>query len=250
MIYLSKGEFISMTSILVVEDHDLERKNLIQMLQALEDVQIVEASSGKKALHLLQQHPIDLFLLDIQLPDLSGFTLAKQIRLIPEYEFSYMIFITTHIYYQLDAFKSFHCYDFIEKPYKKEELLTLIKKLLRGIRQTTPLQKQCLTFELPDYVLKVPIDDIFFIESRLKNCILHTKNWSEQIPNITMKKMLTLLPNHFFMQTHRSYIVNLKNISQIEKKSRQPWTIHFPNFPLQAYVSNTYKKKLLEKTLL
>ena len=238
-----------MISILVVEDYLLERKNLVKMLETLEDVQVLEASSGKEALCLLQQHDIHLFLLDIQLPDFSGLALAKQIRQIPKYEFSYIIFITTHIYYQLNAFKTLHCYDFIEKPYKKEDLLALVQKLLRGIKQTNFLEQQYITFELQDYILKVSADEILFVESRLKNCLLHTKDWSEEIPNITMKKILHLLPKDSFMQTHRSYVVNLKNIRQVDKKSRQPWIVHFSDSNLKAYVSNSYKKIFLEKTL-
>ncbi|WP_229775528.1 response regulator [Anaerosalibacter bizertensis] len=80
-----------------------------------------------------------MFLLDIQLKDYSGFELAKEIRNIDNYKLTPIIFVTAIPTRELMAFKEIHCYDYIVKPFKEEEIvwtkqeLYLLKKLINII---------------------------------------------------------------------------------------------------------------------
>ena len=69
----------------------------------------------------------DLLLIDLNLPDGSGIDFAKYLRELPEYKLTGIVVITTNSYNILQTFKEIHCYDFLVKPYKNEE----VKKIIR-----------------------------------------------------------------------------------------------------------------------
>lgn len=234
-------------NILIVEDNKYEMTNIVKIIKSIsKEFNIYKAFTGEECFNILEKVDIDLFILDIQLPDISGLGIAKTIRNIAKYELTYIVFITTHIYFQLDAFKKVNCYDFIEKPYKKEELIKIIKRLSRGIlkqKQLVKLDRQKIYFEMKDCTIKVYADEILFIESKKRNCIIHTKHKEILVKNITIKKILEMLPKEYFMRTHRSYIVNLENIYKIEKSGKDSWIIYFKSYTLQTYISNTYKEE-------
>ena len=232
-----------MLNILVVEDHQVERNNLVRMLKGLnKDINIFEAATGEEAIKILKQEPIGLFFLDIELPDMSGLKIAETIRSIIQYELTYIVFITTHVYYQLEAFKNYHCYDFIEKPYKHEEVLKISDRLIRGIKQNES-QNEAVRFKTKNCILKILIKEILFIESQGKNCIIHTRNNQYTIPNISMKTVLKKTAGTNFMQTHKSYIINLENIHLVEKHEKNAWIVYFKDYHLPAYISNHYKEE-------
>lgn len=237
-------------NILVVEDQEYEMTNIVRVLQSIsKKFNIYKALTGKECFKIIENVDIDLFILDIDLPDTSGIKIAKKIRNISKYELTYMVFITTHIYLQLDAFKRVHCYDFLEKPYRKEELIKIIDRLSRGIsnqKQQTKSDRQRVSFQMKDFIIKVYTDEILFIEAQRRNCIVHTKEKVYTIKSMTIKKVIEILPKEYFMRTHRSYIVNLKNIQQIEKDEKNSWAIYFEGYSIPAYVSNSYKSEFSE----
>ncbi len=237
-------------NILVVEDNKHEMNNIVRVLQSIsKEFNIYKALTGKECFKIMENIDAHLFILDIELPDMSGIKLAEKIRNISKYELTYIIFITTHVYLQLEAFKKIHCYDFLEKPYKKEELIKIIKRLSKGIssqKQKNKLERQQVSFEMKDFIIKVYIDEILFVEAQRRNCIIHTKEKSYTIKSMTIKKIIEILPKEYFMRTHRSYIVNLKNIQQVEKDEKNSWTIYFEGYSIPAYVSNSYKSEFSE----
>lgn len=88
--------------------------------------------------------------------------------------------------------------------------------------------------------LKVPISKILFIEASEHKCILHTID--KEIPiSFTLNKILQKVQGSTLIQSHRSFIVNIENIEQIDK-SQEPWTIKFKNYEKYAFVSRSYKK--------
>ncbi|SNS83118.1 two component transcriptional regulator, LytTR family [Anaerovirgula multivorans] len=236
-----------MLNILVVEDNQVERKNLVRLLKNVNnDVRIYEADTGEEAIKILKEEVIGLFFLDIELPDTTGLKIAEKIRAIPQYELTYMVFITTHVYYQLEAFKQYHCYDFIEKPYKKEDVVEISDRLIRGITKDTNKEK-VVGFEIKNCILKIALKDILFIESQGRNCIVYTKNSQYTIPNMSMKKALEKIEAPHFMQTHKSYIINLENVHLIEKNEKNSWIVHFKDYTSLAYISDKYKREFSKK---
>ncbi|ABW19780.1 LytR/AlgR family response regulator transcription factor [Alkaliphilus oremlandii] len=238
-------------NILIVEDNKFEMNNIVRTIEAISGkFQVYKAYTGKECFQILDKVDIDVFVLDIQLPDMSGLQIAERIRKISKYELTYMIFITTHIQFQLDAFKRLHCYDFLEKPYKKEELTEIITRLWKGIstqRKQIEESRESVIFSMRDLTLKIYMDEILFIESHGRHCIVHTKVRDHFIKNTTISKILESLPPKDFMQTHKSYIVSLSNIHKVEKQEKNSWTVYFRGTASIAYVSNRHKEKFSEK---
>ncbi|AOY77580.1 LytR/AlgR family response regulator transcription factor [Clostridium formicaceticum] len=238
-----------MMNILVVEDDQFERSTLVRMLKASNrDIKIFEAATGGQAIRILEQETIELFFLDIELPDMSVVEIAEKIRSISQYELTYIVFVITHVYYQLEALKKYHYYNFIEKPYKQEDILKISHRLIKGVTKGH-IKEQAVRFKIKNYILKIFLKDILFIESQGKNCMIHTKNNQYIIPNISMKGALRKLESSSFMQTHKSYIVNFQNIHLIERYGKNAWIVHFKDYALAAYVSNKYKKEFLNRFL-
>jgi two-component system LytT family response regulator len=211
------------------------------------DLEIIEASTGRIALEKIQQYPIDLFFIDIQLPDMSGLRIAEEIRALPQFQLTYMVFITTHVYYQLQAFKKFHCYDFIEKPYKSKDMYQLTFRLLQGIHRKEKEENESISFELKNCFIKIKVEDILFIESQKRNFLVHTLNQVYQITNYTTKQIIEIINKDYVMQTHKSFIINLNNIHRVEKSDRNAWSVYFLNYDQIAFVSNTYKEEFMSR---
>lgn len=84
-------------------------------------------------------------------------------------------------------------------------------------------------------------EDILFIESERKKTILHTKQARIALPK-PLCQVKKELPDTLFIQTHRSFIVNLKNASYIDK-TQEPWEISFAYSGNKAYVSRSYRRE-------
>jgi len=100
--------------------------------QALQGVSygIYEADDKDEALKISNDNTIDIFYIDIGLKNSSGLDLAIELRKTYKYEFSWIIFLTTHVEYITQAFKEVHCYDYILKPYDKQELIDKSKRIV------------------------------------------------------------------------------------------------------------------------
>jgi two-component system LytT family response regulator len=118
--------------------------------------------------------------------------------------------------------------------------------LIRGVQNITPVEKE-ICFELRDFILRIRMDDILFIESQGRKCIIHTKNKQHAIPNMSMKAMLNKLADETFIQTHKSYIINVKNVDWIDKEDRNAWLAYFKDYLLAAHISDRYKETFIKR---
>lgn len=92
-------------------------------------------------------------------------------------------------------------------------------------------------------VYKIPYEEILFIESDHKKSAIHLSEDTICVP-IPLYRLLEGLPEDTFVQTHRSFIVNLKNAAFIDK-SQEPWTISFFGSKQLAFVGRSFKKNIM-----
>lgn len=243
-----------MNNILIVEDNDTSRNNLEHVLKTnFSDVRIYKAGTGKTALKLLKEIKMDLFFLDIQLPDISGLKIAEIIRSIEQYELSYIIFITTHLMYLPKAVQEYHCYDFIEKPFTKSKIIDVTNKLLKGINKVNKenkVDKKYITIKLKNVIHKVSVNDIFYAESCRRKLYLHTTLGKIVIPSMTFKQMIEMLQEtgvDYFVRTHRSYVVNINHIRSIEKHNKKAWDINFYDYEEVALIGDKYSVDVINR---
>ncbi|GKX28533.1 DNA-binding response regulator [Vallitalea longa] len=242
-----------MNNILIVEDSDTTRENLEYVLKTnFKDLRIYKASTGKIAIKLLKQIKMDLFFLDIQLPDINGLKIAEIIRSMEQYELSYIIFITTHLMYLPKAVQEYHCYDFIEKPFTKSKIIDVTNRLLKGINKTNEKEsdKKYITIKLKYVIHKVLVNDIFYVESYRRKLYLHTKLGKIVIPNMTFKQMLEMIDKtgvDYFVRTHRSYVVNINHIRSIKKHNKKAWDIYFCDYDEVALIGEKYSESVIKR---
>ena len=246
---------ILLYSIILVEDDSMQRSILKKMiLSANEFVKIYEADSESGALDIINKYDINMFLIDISLKESSGLDLAVKIRNISKYEFSQIIFLTTHMEYIIQAFKETHCYDYILKPYDKEKVQAMVKKLINNDAKNM-IEKKEATREEKEIVINlkngiyvgVKVDDIVFIEVTGKKCEINTINGTYIASNMSLKKMLQLIDSDYIIQSHRAFIVNKHYILKIEKIDVKLSTIHLKNCSKTALLGYKFKDNVMSE---
>ncbi len=200
-----------------------------------------KCSSAIEALQYLKEHPVDLLFLDIQMPDLTGIEFS---RMLPKE--TRVIFTTAFDEYALEGFKV-EALDYLLKPFDYAEFLAAANKantwfeLIKGKAQQVVSEEKEFLFVKSEYKqLRIKLADVLYFEG-LKDYI---KIWLKDNPKaiLTLMSLKTLeqeLPSAQFMRVHRSYIVSLKNIEEIE---RSQIIIN----KKRITVSEQYKPKFLE----
>lgn len=203
--------------------------------------------SSLKALEFIQNNKIDLILIDIEMPDLTGIQFLKSLEIQP-----LVIFTTAYSEYAVDSFE-FNVIDYLMKPIEFTRFLKAVNKAnsqhnLRNQANNTQNAeseksdkqevKQILV-KSGSKIHKLIIDEILYVESYGNYVNFYTK--TEKIISIfNMKQVLELLPKEQFARVHKSYIVALNKIDLIE---RHQVTIEDNKIP----IGKIYREGFLEK---
>ncbi|WP_200978670.1 LytTR family DNA-binding domain-containing protein [Echinicola sp. 20G] len=183
----------------------------------------------KEAQWYLQNYPVDLIFLDIHMPSMSGIEFYKQLD-----QETMVIFTTAHSQYALEGF-NLSAIDYLLKPYPLERFMTAVNKA-KGYFQYQHQQPQVQEdlYVRADYSLvKIPIEDILYIEGLADYLKIHQETGKPIITRMTMKAILEKIPSDF-IRVHRSYIVPKKRIDSIRNKN-----IHIGN--IEIPIGNTYR---------
>ncbi len=240
-----------MIKILVVEDSEKDLLLYKNVLGDIGGIQVLYALSGEEALRIAKENPIDIFILDIELPGISGLQLAGKIRSIPEYVLTLIMFITGYEKNQLEAFRQFHCYDYIIKPFSAKEFHKKIAVLITNLaveRQKKTRIRMLLYPEINKEIL-IPIDQINYAEVLHRHCYLYTDLQEEpfESSNLILKELIAEVNDPYFVQCHKSFAVNIKQIKAIQRQNYRLWTITLQNSEKKLYVSSKYFNLIDEK---
>lgn len=240
-----------MKNILIIEDDKYQRKNLKNILSEVDkNLNIYEAEDEFHALEICNKVSIDLFYVDISLQDSSGIDFCLELRKIQKYEFSWIVFITTHIQYMIKAFKEIHCYDYLLKPYDKKDLIKLTEKLISDtqIADLSEKERKHVVLKISHCIsVKIFIDEIIFVEVILRTCIIHTKNRKYEIKGFSLNKILELINCDDIMQCHKSFIVNINCINRIENLSSTLYEIYFNDYKEKAFLGYKFKNVIMDR---
>lgn len=246
-----------MIKILVVEDSENDLLLYKNVFSKFEKIQLFYASSGEEALSIAKQHDIDIFILDIDLPGISGLELASKLRSFPHYALTLILFITGYEENQLSAFKQFHCYDYIIKPFNSTEFESKFSVLLQQLSLTKPKMKKdkLLLYPMKSREILIPINQIKYAEVLHRRCYLYTdlQEAPFESSTITLKELLVEVSDPFFIQCHKAFAVNVKKIQEIEQLNYRLWRITLHNAKNQLYVSKTFYisiEELLKKWII
>ena len=199
---------------LIVDDDKMARVSLETMCNKVEDLVIVKScESGVEAIQLLNNEEVDLIFLDIEMPDLSGIDIVRTVRDLPQ-----VVFITSRKEYALEAF-DFQVADYLTKPLQFPRFVKALERV-RKLRSLKSVAKDTLDeifVKVDGKLIRLPLNDIIYVESIGDYVIFHTEKKEKFIVHSTLKNIDEKITDKRFLKIHRSYIVNLTKIVDIEE---------------------------------
>jgi two-component system LytT family response regulator len=219
--------------VLIVDDEELARQRIHRLLAREEDVEIIgEASDGVQAVESIRSLAPDLVFLDVQMPEVDGFAVLERLR--PQFAPA-VVFVTAHDDYALRAFEV-HAVDYLRKPFDaarfKEafararhrlagvevaERARTLDALLAQVEAHPPRSRERLMVRSDGRLYFVRIDDIDWVEAAGNYVKLHVGR-DTHLMRETMAGIEKLLDPTRFLRIHRSAIVNLDRVREM-----QPW---------------------------
>jgi len=203
---------------LAIDDEPLALQQLAAYIRKVPFLELAaQCQSAIEARQFLKEDTVDAIFCDINMPDLNGMDFVKSLSAPP-----LIVFTTAYAEYAVEGFKV-AAVDYLLKPFGMQEFMRAANRLKERL-EDTPSQDVSLAsdddtiFLKTEYrIVKVSISDIRYIEAMSE--YLKVYLGSEQKPIITllsMKRMEERLPG-YFMRIHRSYIINLKMIQEVNK---------------------------------
>ena len=218
---------IKITHILLVEDDNAAAVLIKQCVERLSNnYHLTIFSNAAQALAWGKTHQIDLFILDIQLPDYRGTELGKQLRSMSEYRFTPILFTTELAGEELAAYREIKCYDFLVKPFNEQQFQQAVSAALEMGRNLVK-PPAILRIEQKQFVFEYDLETVLYIESYGKRTVIHTtadgETVSDNISGYSLMRLLELAGPSHLLQCHKSYLVNPLRISKLDKRTRQLW---------------------------
>ena len=219
-----------MIKAILIDDEPLARLVVREYLQDFSQIEIVqECNDGFEGVKAIMQHQPDLIFLDIQMPKINGFEMLELIEQPPA-----VIFATAFDEYAIKAFER-HAVDYLLKPFSKERFSKAIENWFaqRGTQQQKKATETLLlsTNELPAQAERIvvktggkikiiPVAELQYVEAADDYVKLYTKD-GNFLKNKTMAFFEQTLNSLQFVRTHRSYIINIHEITRIEPYEKE-----------------------------
>lgn len=235
-----------MAKILLVEDNPAAVKRIKQFIGKIDKLHIISVcGEANIAYSLSQKEKFDLFILDIQLADYKGTSLAKQLRSLPEYKYTPIIFETALAGEELTAYRDVKCYSFLIKPYSETEFQTAFCEAL-GLSSKLLQEDKHIQIEQKQFILDYSVAEIAYIEAFGKKVIIHINSRilgikEDTISGYTLSGMVSLINEPTFVQCHKSYAVNIAHIEKIDKSER---LISLKGFAEKIPVGNKFQSAI------
>ena len=211
-----------MINSIIIDDDELARVIIEKYCSKLDHINVLSTfDNALDAIDFINTNKVDLVFLDIHMPELSGFDFIDSLNNPPN-----IILTTSDENFALNAFEYKCIIDYLVKPIKLPRFIKAVTKLDVKKEEKSVLNQEIKSGEdknelyvnIDRRLVKILIPDIYLIEAKgdYINIKTETKN---HIVHTTMKKIEDKLPEDLFLKIHRSYIINLKQIIDIEDNS-------------------------------
>ncbi|TXH26638.1 MAG: response regulator transcription factor [Cyclobacteriaceae bacterium] len=196
---------------IIVDDEPIARKGLEEYVADISYLTHVGSfESATEAAQFLSTHSVDLMLLDIRMPRLSGIDFLKSLKEPP-----LVIFTTAYPQHALEGYE-LNVLDYLVKPISVERFKKATQKAFDYFSLKHPQI-------LPDYFFiksnqqleKILFNEVLFVEAMQNYCIIHTTS-RKLICYVTLTAMVEKLPSDRFMKVHKSFIVALDKVTSVE----------------------------------
>lgn len=199
---------------IIVEDEVMARKSLQRLCEQHESLDLVSVfENAEDALVFLSTEKVDIIWLDVEMPGLSGFDLLESLTSIPQ-----VIMTTTKTEYAFNAYQ-YQVTDYLKKPIMMPRFKMAVDKVLELNARKTSVspQRQEIYVKSEGRYIRLPYTDILYIENIGDYVKIFTQD-NSYIIHTTMKYLEEKLGNQF-LRVHRSFIVHLDKIVDIEENN-------------------------------
>lgn len=204
---------------LAIDDEPLALQQLVTYIEKIPFLELAaQCQSALEARKYLEQETVDAIFCDINMPDLNGMDFVKSLQYPPM-----IVFTTAYSEYAVEGFKV-NAVDYLLKPFGLQDFQRAANRIkermepsANGQQPTANSQDGTLFVKTEYRIVKVTIADIRYIEGMSEYLKIYIEGESKPIITLlSMKKMEERLPD-YFMRIHRSYIVNLNKIQEVNK---------------------------------
>jgi len=259
---------------LIVDDESLARRGLKHRLRDVDDLEIIaEAANGRQALGLIREHQPDLVFLDIQMPGMDGFDVLRALQ--PE-DMPAIVFVTAFDDYAIKAFEA-HALDYLLKPIEDDRLAEALDRVREYRDRKQALEHKKSLLELVGQITGQPVrsmreltargvdklkrkepprlairdggrttwvrqQDIEWIDAAGDYMCVHAGG-NTYIMRMTMKKLEKELDPEILQRIHRSTIVNVKQVREMQAHINGEYFLTL-NCGHTIKLSRSYKDKL------
>ncbi len=200
---------------LIVDDNKIARTTMKQLVSQVKDMVLVgECANAMDAYNLLQEQSVDLILLDIEMPGMTGLELTKNLG----NKSPIIIFTTSKKEYAAEAFE-LNVADYIVKPVTPARFIQAIDKAREVLQSNTEEFKlddeEFIFIRDSNIVRRLKLDEVLFAEAMGDYVKLHTAQKYFAI-HATLKSVEERLPASRFIRVHRSFIAAISKIDTIQ----------------------------------
>ena len=211
--------------VLIVDDELQAINNLVLLLEeSFPELEIcATAQTSEKAIQLAYRKHPDLIFLDIKIDKRNGFDIVKELE--KEEHFPYIVFVTAHDQFAVNAFK-FNAFDYLLKPVDKQDLERVINKFItqkeKDVSQKNVFQllskfQPKIRFNTRQGYILISPDDIVYCESDGNYTNLHLNDRTKKIVCYNLKNLLKLLPDTLFRRISRYNIINENYLIEVDR---------------------------------
>ena len=230
---------------LIVDDEPLARKLLQGHAQQMDMLEVVgECTNAIKASEALRTMEVDLLFLDIKMPQITGIDFLKMLRNPPA-----VIFTTAYREYALEGFE-LDVVDYLLKPVTFDRFFKAIEKYHQRMlpkeinsKVLSPQEQHFIYIKVGSKFHKINTEDITYIESVKDYVIIHRRGKDKLSAKYKISDLEEDLKGKDFLRIHRSFIVNLKNITAFTQQDVEIGAVELP-------IGNSYKEyvfKVMQK---
>ncbi len=208
-----------MIKVLAIDDEPLALQQLARYIEQIPYLDLVaECQSAVEARHIIEEETIDAVFVDINMPDLNGMDFVRSLSAPPM-----VVFTTAYSEYAIEGFKV-NAIDYLLKPFGLDDFKRAANKVkeqydLRNTATVSSVDEDDALFLKTEYkVVRINIGDIRYVEGMSEYLRIYLDDRPKPlIVLLSMKKLEERLPSHTFMRIHRSYIINLRKIQEVNK---------------------------------
>ena len=205
---------------IIIDDDATARLIINKLCDNTNQVSVVEEfDAAIDAIKYLNSKEVDLIFLDIHMPSFSGFDFIKTIKNSPK-----IVLTTSDKNFALEAFEYESVVDYLVKPITKERFEKSLQKIasLKDLKvtetNTSKKESDFIYVSVDRRLVKINIPDIYFVEAKGDYISIKTEQ-KNYIVHSTLKKIEDKLPSSLFLRIHRSFIINISEIVDIEDNS-------------------------------